>query len=456
MLIEKYLKYNFLLIVLVVVIFVGISIQDGETNNAYTQLSKVSASQAVEAPTQNITVINTSNTITKDTGNLCKSCPDVCRNDDGKKVDVIGELGSCICLNNGTDCVAEHKQIIYYVPDIKPENFLGSYVGYEIYSSWMDYEPLKQKVLELTMNENDDFEKAKKIANWVKSSKEYDASEISIANTGGTIIDIFDAKIGVCLDAAILTTAMMRSAGIPAIPVQPGGKAHETVLAYVNNEWVYFDSTFGYGDAIIYEYNEYNQKNILNDFTEPLYGITSSYLCSDKYDKFSSFNQYYRHITYPVSLIGKYGRITIPMFQDYDYDIEYMPPNVDKYHSVWGFEGNKFGYDSYYNLRNSLGVNYNLNQKVICETTMPETMIFTDYLYSLPLPIGKYRITYVAKTPYKTSTGGGIKYNSVAILNFEMNESSEIKLTLQDFIKSIDATDEEYSLFQKTVSKQLY
>jgi hypothetical protein len=110
------------------------------------------------------------------------------------------------------------------------------------------------KVNELTKVLTNDYDKAKSIANWVKNSKTYLSEGISAANNLSSVIEIFEADKGVCLDAAILTTAMLRMARIPARAIAPAvGYMHQYTEAYVNNEWIGIDATFGSDDALIFE-----------------------------------------------------------------------------------------------------------------------------------------------------------------------------------------------------------
>ncbi len=131
-----------------------------------------------------------------------------------------------------------------------PEEYLGDYIGYESPSDWKNYEPLVNKVNELTSGLTNNKDKALSIANWVKGSKTYQAEGISIANSFGSIIDIFNADQGVCLDAAYLTTAMFRLVGIPVRAISPSsGLMHELTEAYVDEKWQFIDTTFGQGKA---------------------------------------------------------------------------------------------------------------------------------------------------------------------------------------------------------------
>lgn len=144
-----------------------------------------------------------------------------------------------------------------FIASNDPNDYLGDYIGNESPSDWKVYPPLVNKVNELTVGLTSNRDKALAIANWVKQSKRYKAGpqitpreETSIANQGGTIIEIFEAEEGVCLDAAYLTTAMFRLARVPARAVAPSrGVLHEYTEAYLDNNWYPIDTTFGSGQA---------------------------------------------------------------------------------------------------------------------------------------------------------------------------------------------------------------
>ncbi len=128
-----------------------------------------------------------------------------------------------------------------------PADYLGDSVGYTPPSDWRHYQPMIDKVNEITKGLDNDFDKANAIATWVMHSKQYGDGEegTSIANRWGSVIDIFNAEEGVCLDSSFLTTAMMRLAGIPARSVL---LAHAFNDVYVNGKWMTIEATFGSGE----------------------------------------------------------------------------------------------------------------------------------------------------------------------------------------------------------------
>ncbi len=131
-----------------------------------------------------------------------------------------------------------------------PKFYLGNTLtALRTWRDWKDYAPLVKKVAELTAGKTDDFEKAKAILNWTQTSKAYACPELyaqcpdSPANNNAEFSTIFDSDIGVCLDAAIISTAMLRVAGISATP-RMISVGHIVTLFYANGLWYSADATF--------------------------------------------------------------------------------------------------------------------------------------------------------------------------------------------------------------------
>ena len=293
----------------------------------------------------------------------CPKCPFVCLNEDSTTFDDTDETGSCVCVEENGACKRIIKQLVYTAPDIKPENFLGSHIGKVSHSDWMNYEPLKQKVQEVTQGLNTDSEKAEAIARYVSQSKKYASAlpnvalsteeiiKMSPANSGGTIIDIFNSEQGVCLDSAYLATAMMRLAGIPAIAVSPSNREdvltrHEIVYVYVNGKWMMLDPTFGDG-SLPPDITPWSLK--LHDYSEVAggkfdAGFASSYICSDQYIETSEFrhvnpsSQFNYFLDIPVTL-NKHGHTSIPVMGNKYADLwEYLSPSSDGYKKIMNFD----------------------------------------------------------------------------------------------------------------------
>ena len=151
------------------------------------------------------------------------------------------------CNDWGLDTDCGIPEIYDFVEPRSPQDYLNSDMVHWDDAEWRNYQPLIDKVNEITNGITDDFERAKAIANWVKNSRPYGLP--SPANEGKSIIEIFNSNTGVCMDAAILTAAMFRIANIPSRAILPG--FHEYTEGYVNGRWVGFDATFSSGDAQI-------------------------------------------------------------------------------------------------------------------------------------------------------------------------------------------------------------
>ncbi len=86
---------------------------------------------------------------------------------------------------------------------------------------------------------------------WVHTSKDYGCPNLSFiqscpfspANNNSKFSDIFDSDKGVCLDAAVITTAMLRTAGIPSYPMLVDG-FHIVTIYYLEGKWYSIDTTF--------------------------------------------------------------------------------------------------------------------------------------------------------------------------------------------------------------------
>ena len=150
-----------------------------------------------------------------------------------------------ICQNN--ECVGKVWDL---VASDDPADYMGDYIYEEVYSDWKHYQPMVDRVAELTAGLSSCYDKAKAIADWVKSSKAYDESNSKANTYESTMINIFEASGGVCLDAAMLTTAMLRLADIPArIALPASGTWHAYTEAYIDGEWMGIDAVFGGGAA---------------------------------------------------------------------------------------------------------------------------------------------------------------------------------------------------------------
>jgi len=158
------------------------------------------------------------------------------------KKDIIGSHIGGMASNNPNDYLGDH---VFGLPEVK----------------WRTHQPIVDKVNELTIGISSNSEKAKAIATWVKNSKTIGAYDIYVKNS---IIDVFNTRIGACTEAAVLTTAMLRMAGIPARAVSCPTKIHAYTEAYIDKKWVGIDATFASGDAVFYDGTLPVSNSILN------------------------------------------------------------------------------------------------------------------------------------------------------------------------------------------------
>lgn len=206
-----------------------------------------------------------------------------------------------------------------FIASNDPDDYLGDYIGYESPSDWKIYPLLVNKVNELTAGLTNNRDKALAIANWVKKSKSYQKGA-SVANDFGSIIEIFNSDKGVCLDAAYLTTAMLRLAGIPARAVAPErGIMHEYTEAFIDGNWYPIDATFGLGQAYfpavlepnphlryIHDYSGYYDKDdayifLVKTVTKEGYGTVQYPTVSEKelddwFEEWSKEEEVYQHV----------------------------------------------------------------------------------------------------------------------------------------------------------------
>ncbi|MFA6888778.1 MAG: transglutaminase-like domain-containing protein [Candidatus Woesearchaeota archaeon] len=187
-----------------------------------------------------ITPDTTSISITK---TVIDDCPESFLLDESDLSPVTGEY---VCKPILMDMVASGDLDNYLIDEI---------TGVErLWDDWSTYQPLIDKVEELTLGLETEQEKVEAIANWVHISKEYSCDvfpppegdnclENSPANHDADFTEIWESEQGVCLDAAIITTAMFRVAGIPAIEKMIG-MTHIVTLYNIAGSWFQIDTTY--------------------------------------------------------------------------------------------------------------------------------------------------------------------------------------------------------------------
>ncbi len=126
--------------------------------------------------------------------------------------------------------------------------FLSDLLGvYRYYDDWKNFKPLTDKVAALTAGLSTDEDKIRAIARWVYLSKTYcpdeDMPQCSPANSSQSFAQMWQSSQGVCLDAAILTAAMLRIAGIPSHHMMIGA-GHIATVYRLAGRWHAVDTTF--------------------------------------------------------------------------------------------------------------------------------------------------------------------------------------------------------------------
>ena len=103
-------------------------------------------------------------------------------------------------------------------------------------------------------DEKDDYQKAKRIYEWITKNIKYATSQDQ--NIGLRPYDVFKYKVAVCGGYSNLYKAMLNLAGIPAILVtgDTTAGAHAWNIVYADGKWFFSDSTWGSTDAKNFDY----------------------------------------------------------------------------------------------------------------------------------------------------------------------------------------------------------
>ncbi len=411
-------------------------------------------------------------------------------------------------------------QVWNMIASNEPSDYLGDAIYPNKPSDWKHYQPMIDKVNELTRDLTNDYDKAIKIANWVRISRPYNynwSEDSSVANRLGSVIDIFNEDKGVCLDAGILTTAMLRLAEIPARVVSPAvGEMHQYTEAYLNNKWIGIDATFSSSDADIFE----NQSAIT---------ITQGNIYSSQ-DVLELHDDTYRNVTKFKSEItikefpAKYGYVLYPttssvIFYDIGNTSNYSETYKEGYRGIatfgCGVMNVEYDCDFWYCYNKtacpSMGQNESCpsncekwckcgigntmqncakNQYCCwmidpfnswscggspCTTSGPtinitnelpeyQSMWSVGFLFSgnSELGDGRFIMSSEAKNGYIKSAYPTGKYKlscryggipEVAYKIFEIKEDSEIKITPESLIKDIESSDELFNLLIRQLTK---
>jgi len=320
-------------------------------------------------------------------------------------------------------------------------------------------EPLKQKVNELISGKSTSREKILAIANWVASSRPYGFIP---AGEALTICELYSAKSGVCSNAANLTTAMLRFAGIPARVIDPktDGKtvAHEYTAAFLDNKWIAIDSTFGGGvreifeptaalSSIVYYAFDKPKEIIIPAFNNP-YNIEFTYYLADGI--FSLVHTESDLITENgTSKIESYGTITYVKPRYFSQDIGYIgnatliAKNLQcDYYECKKLSGteSKILLPQEYIVIKAKKMIHVVDGKVaqqIDNEFATNADLRKDYYVVTTYPAGRYRFVY------ESSTSGKV----VAYYDFELQQSGNVVITPDKLIKEDGVSSTEFNNF---------
>ncbi|MBM3206840.1 transglutaminase domain-containing protein [Candidatus Pacearchaeota archaeon] len=352
--------------------------------------------------------------------------------------------------------LCDHNPKIYdMTASNNPNNYLGDIIAFESYSDWRNYKPLINKADDLIQGKNNDYDKLVAIANWVKQSKTY--GNPTPANEFKTVIDIFNSNTGICLDASILLTAMLRTAGIPARSVDHTLAFHEFNEVFIDGQWIQVDATFGKGGAYI--------QNVSKSFVDPAY-TTKFYLENENvYDQFMRVN-YSNIYIYKKELIESefakknginYGKLIFPiksktLFYDnqnvvYSYEQKGFEP-VWIMHRIEALDKsclNKIGIQTF----NGMFPSFYRWAVDHAGEHWTGTLRATGYMES-KIPVCKYRLHY-----YYSMTGLNVNGNQLAYADFEIKSNGDVvRINPGSLVKTSEADQNNFNILVNTL-KQL-
>lgn len=340
--------------------------------------------------------------------------------------------------------------------------YLNSYVSATTWSDWMHYAPLVNTVNQIVAGKNTTYDKALAIAIWVRASRPYGISPntiLSVANSEGSVIDIFKESAGVCLDAATLTVAMLRLAGIPARIISPSAVQHAYAEAYINGKWIGIDSTFSNVTN--------NGSNMIHNLTTP----ASTFIYWGNGSNVNITNPLAGNWTltnvslgaYPTILLNNSGQVTYPnekagvfsnraqynlSYQRYSTAVNYGPIQcvyaTSNYSCDW--------YNCYHALPNQTGYFYVVRSPGLVRfATDSRTMkveadnpLFNGYI-TTSLPPGNYQLRCGV---------GGETLNYTAYAYFTIKPEQNFNVTENMFKKSDNASNSDFNITMQLLFNQ--
>ncbi|HUX36214.1 MAG TPA: transglutaminase-like domain-containing protein [Candidatus Paceibacterota bacterium] len=313
--------------------------------------------------------------------------------------------------------------------------------------------PLKQKVAALVSGKTSVRDKILAITNWVAGSKPPGPSPAGVIQD---ICGLFGAHSGASADAAALTVAMLKSAGIPARIVYPSATNASSKYAYasvlLDGKWVGVDGNFGEGQRNIFNPTAFLESMTYKAFEKPMEIIISSgnklssdftyYLADGIFTRTNVVNDIAAGSATSTGQAAPYGTITYikPWYSVYGLDI------VD-YAELTA----KDTQCDYYSCKKSVGTNTDIKlpeeytmlkaQKIfqvaggkVVQEVDKESVIPADlrkeYYVNAGFPPGNYRFSY------RSSSG-----NLVAYYDFELKQGDNLTI-MPDMLSKGDGADD--------------
>lgn len=363
---------------------------------------------------------------------------------------------------------------------------LNGYLGPNIHplkeSDWMHNSDIINQVNILTGGKNITMDKAIAIANWVKQSRPYNYNDsLTPANKLFSVVDIYNENTGICLDSAIITVAMFRIANIPARLAFPTfAFFHARAQAYINNQWITFDSTFDSGPAevgvkefpphVISYFSELKNPSI---YRQQLTMQPGEYLGSQAYKQFNIASNNLVFGTVTLAVIPSNSKLytndslfdsgtALPL----SFDIT-RTDDKDLYYAVYNNQVNyvfSFIQPPDVCLNGVCAIYIKMSKNAIL--MLPRLMFFDGfdnyvpgtqvnsiidmagsyrYLETVKLPLGKYKITYYTNLPMSTSDPNVGGQMNIAYADFEVLQGDIVKLISNKFSMASGAKREYYN-----------
>lgn len=344
-----------------------------------------------------------------------------------------------------------------FIASNDPNDYKGDRIIYESYSDWKNYKPLLDKVNELTKGINNEYDKAIKISKWVMNSRPYDREyekNVGTPKSFRSVIDIFNEPAGVCWDSAILTTALLRAADIPARAVSPAFTTrgmHEFTEACVDGKWIDIDSTYGTGNPIVVE----DPSSIVE--IHKLYGTYPRII-----DRFSIYERTVNQPRFNIQIVPRngFGQIEYPVVSTGTMEKLYEKTgtyfgNVENLFLTKGLDCDYFhckntelhAYKAFWSpgiYEPSIGVNLEENVKKFEDNK--------DGIAVTTLPEGNYRIEYTFFSRESGYLSKG-KNAFLAYSDFEVKRDKKTKIGESSFEILDNADKEDYEIMNGLLKK---